>query len=116
MTLSDQDVDRIKKNDLINLKIARFVKKTADGLLQLKNVDGNCVFFDPTSKLCKIYSIRPQGCRFYPLIYDIDENNCVLDQDCPRPELFFPDQDSIVATCEKIVKFLENQVFFTKLR
>ena len=116
MILSARDVVRIKKNAPKNLRITNFVEKTTDGLFQLKNADGYCVFFDPTIKSCKIYAVRPQGCRFYPLIYDSDKKICVLDQECPRPELFYPDQDSLVKTCEKIIKFLEKQVLFTKLR
>ena len=119
MILSARDVDRIKSfvknNDPKNLRTTNFVKKTADGLFQLKNADGHCVFFDPTTKLCKIYEVRPQGCCFYPLIYDSDKKICVLDQDCPRPELFYPNIDSHKRTCEKIISFLEKQVLFTKL-
>ena len=115
MILSARDVDRIKNNDPKNLRTTNFVKKTADGLFQLKNVDGYCVFFDPTTKLCNIYMTRPQGCRFYPLIYDSDKNSCVFDQDCPRPELFYSNKNIQVKTCEKIVRFLEKEVLFTKL-
>jgi len=115
MILSARDVDRIKNNDPKSLRIPNFVKKTADGLFQLKNLDGFCVFFNPTTKLCNIYEIRPQGCRFYPLIYDSDKKLCVLDQECPRPELFYPNKQSHMKTCKKIVRFLENQVLFTKL-
>ena len=115
MILSARDVDRIKNNDPKNMGIINFVKKTADGLFQLKNADGFCVFFNPTTKLCNIYTVRPQGCRFYPLIYDSDKKLCVLDQECPRPELFYPNRSSHLKTCKKIVRFLENQVLFTKL-
>ena len=114
MILSTRDVNRIN-NDPKNLRVINFVKKTADRLFQLKNVDGYCVFFDSITKLCRIYEIRPQGCRFYPLIYDSDKELCVLDQECPRPELFYPNKQSHMKTCKKIVRFLENQVLFTKL-
>ena len=116
MILSARDVDRIKNNDPKNMGIINFVKKTADGLFQLKNADRYCVFFNTTTKSCKIYEVRPQGCRFYPLIYDSDKKLCVLDQECPRPELFYPNRNSRLKTCEKIVKFLEKQVLYTKLR
>jgi len=115
MILSARDVDRIKNYDPKNLRTANFVKKTADGLFQLKNEDGFCVFFNGSTNLCNIYAVRPQGCRFYPLIYDSDKKLCVLDQECPRPELFYPTKQSHVKTCKKIVRFLEKQVFFTKL-
>ena len=115
MILSDRDVVRIKNNAPKNLRITNFVEKTTDGLFQLKNADGYCVFFDPTIKSCKIYTVRPQGCRFYPLIYDSDKKICVLDQECPRPEMFYPNKQSHMKTCKKIVRFLEKQVLFTKL-
>ena len=115
MILSAQDVARIKSKYPKNLRRINFVKKTADGLFQLENTYGYCVFFDPTTKLCNIYEIRPQGCRFYPLIYDSDKNSCVFDRDCPRPELFYHNKNFQVKTCEKIVRFLEKEVLFTKL-
>ncbi len=116
MILSARDVLRIKNNDPKNLREIDFVKKIEDRLFQLKNTDGDCFFFDPTTKLCKIYAVRPQGCRFYPLIYDSDKKLCVLDQECPRPELFYPNKNSHMKSCRKIVRFLEKQVLFTKLR
>ena len=115
MILSARDVMRIKNNYPKNLERINFDKKTVDGLVQLKNLNGNCVFFNPTSKLCEIYAVRPQGCRFYPLIYDSDKKLCVLDHECPRPELFYPNKKSHMKTCKKIVRFLEKQVLFTKL-
>ena len=116
MILSARDIARIKNKYPKSLRRINFVKKTADGLFQIKNKNGNCVFFDPTTKLCKIYEVRPEGCRFYPLIYNADTKLCVFDQDCPRPESFYPNNDFHMKTCEKIVKFLEKEVLFTKLR
>jgi len=116
MLLSSNDIALIKKNNPKHLKIANFVRKTEDGFNQLKNVKGYCVFFDSAAKLCTIYEVRPQGCRFYPLIYDSDKGHCTLDQDCPRPEVFYPNKNYQMQTCKKIVRFLENQVLFTKLR
>lgn len=115
MLLSSKDIARIKKNNPKHLKIANFVRKTEEGFNQLKNVKGYCVFFDRAAKMCTIYDVRPQGCRFYPLIYDSDKKLCVLDHECPRPKLFYPNKKYHVKTCKKIVRFLEKQVLFTKL-
>jgi len=116
MLLSSNDIALIKKDKPKHLKIASFVRKTEEGFNQLINVKGYCVFFDSVAKMCTIYDVRPQGCRFYPLIYDSDKKLCVLDHECPRPELFYPNKNSQVKTCRKIVKFLEKEVVFTKLR
>ena len=62
-----------------------------DGVYRLKNVDGRCVFYDAESRRCKIYSIRPVGCRLYPLIYDgsgVDvDKTCPTWHTVPRSEL-----------------------------
>ena len=116
MILSKKDIENIINSQRIDLKEIDFVKKSIEGFFQLKNVKGCCFFFDNTSNLCKIYEIRPQGCRFYPLIYDSDKNLCVFDRDCPKPELFYTNQNSVRKTCTKIIRYLEKQVLFTKLK
>jgi Fe-S-cluster containining protein len=52
-----------------------------DGIYRLRNVDGHCVFYDPSSRSCRIYSIRPVGCRLYPLVYDGE--TVTVDRSCP---------------------------------
>ena len=86
MILSQQDIDLIISNKSCN---EFFVFKNSNGDFQLKNIEGHCVFFDLTSKNCSIYEYRPQGCRFYPLIYDFQMKKCVFDKDCPRIHLFY---------------------------
>ncbi|MFX0076734.1 MAG: YkgJ family cysteine cluster protein, partial [Candidatus Hermodarchaeota archaeon] len=104
MILSARDIARIMKYGRKTLRPNDFVRKTDDKLYQLKNINGYCVFFDRSTKLCKIYENRPQGCRFYPLTLDLDTKMCVLDEDCPRPELFYPDNNSRINTCKDIIK------------
>jgi Fe-S-cluster containining protein len=116
MILSARDIARIMKNGPKSLRPRDFILKTEDRLFQLKNTNGHCVFFDVRAQLCKIYEFRPQGCRFYPLTLDLDTKMCVLDGDCPRPELFYPNSKSRINTCKSLIKFLEEQVLFTKLR
>lgn len=116
MILSARDIARIMKNGPKTLRPRDFVIKTEDRLFQLKNIHGYCVFFDLRTQNCKIYEFRPQGCRFYPLTLDLDTKMCVLDRDCPRPELFYPNSKSRIYTCKKLIKFLEEEVLFTKLR
>jgi len=52
-----------------------------DGVYRLRNVDGHCYFYDPGSRSCKIYDIRPIGCRIYPLIFDGEKVD--VDRTCP---------------------------------
>jgi Fe-S-cluster containining protein len=55
--------------------------RLSGGFYRLRNVRGRCVFLGDDN-LCRIYSIRPKGCRVYPLIYD-QERGVVLDPLCP---------------------------------
>jgi len=78
MFLSKEDVDRIisqgfKQND--------FCFKNEEGFFQLKNIDGECFFLK--NNKCQIYEFRPMGCRFYPIVFDLDKNKAVLDDECP---------------------------------
>ncbi|MCK4896020.1 MAG: YkgJ family cysteine cluster protein, partial [Candidatus Heimdallarchaeota archaeon] len=66
MTLSEEDITRIEK---LGYKIEEFLEEK-DGFMALRNIDNHCIFLK--NKMCSIYEIRPQGCRFYPLIYDIN--------------------------------------------
>ncbi len=80
MPLSEGDIARIRKLGFTDFTIER------DGWLQLRNSGGRCVFNGGSR--CKIYADRPEGCRFYPVIYDEEKGEAVLDGDCPRRESF----------------------------
>jgi hypothetical protein len=54
-----------------------------DGMPTLKNRNGRCVFLDDAGR-CTVYSIRPEGCRLYPVIFDVDDERPVLDELCPH--------------------------------
>ena len=77
MLLSNADIKRIE-----NLGFPRdlFVDDV-EGWLQLKNQNGHCVFHDGMK--CLIYTHRPEGCTLYPVIYDMDNDCAIIDEDCP---------------------------------
>jgi Fe-S-cluster containining protein len=82
MALSEKDI-----TDIVDLgyKIDEFLEEK-DGFMVLKNIDGHCFFLK--NNLCKIYEHRPQGCRFYPLIYDFEDDEFVIDNLCSHYDDF----------------------------
>lgn len=110
MILSQQDIELIKNSHPKNLRNQDFVFKNSNYQFQLKNIENHCVFFDYSSKNCNIYKYRPQGCRFYPLIYDINEEKCELDEDCPRTSLFYKKKQDFKIACQNLKIFLKNQL------
>ena len=114
MLLSKEDVNLILKRSANNYRKADFVIRNKNGNFQLKNVNGHCVFLDISSKLCKIYEIRPQGCRFYPMIYDIGRKKCIIDNECPRFYLFYQDQNEYESNCKALNNFIKDELKITK--
>ncbi len=109
MIVSQQDIDLIIDNFPKKLKMKDFVFKNQNQFYQLKNDSKYCVFLDFMSKTCKVYQYRPQGCRFYPLIYDFIQKKCVFDKDCPRTNLFYQDKQELKKTCQKLKSFLKTE-------
>jgi len=77
MLLLKEDISRIVKT---GLKEESFVIES-EGFKSLRNKNGRCVFHDGSK--CTIYSIRPSGCKLYPIVFD--ENLCrpIIDSFCP---------------------------------
>jgi Fe-S-cluster containining protein len=82
MPLSLLDIDRIK-----GLGFAEdFFLDVVSGSRQLKNLSGRCVFHN--GQQCTIYTDRPEGCQLYPVIFDEDKGQAVLDSYCPYHDEF----------------------------
>lgn len=109
MTISEKDIQLILETKQ-DLKQEDFVIKGEDELYQLKNTEGHCVFLSPTTITCEIYEVRPKGCRFYPLIYDLEQKKCIFDDICPNPALFYDSKTDIQTTCKQIRTFLSNEL------
>ncbi|TXT57776.1 MAG: hypothetical protein BAJATHORv1_10483 [Candidatus Thorarchaeota archaeon] len=80
MTLTRADAERI---NALGYDREEYLVKSEDGFCQLRNINGNCYFYDQKTKLCKIYDHRPEGCRYYPIVYNVRKKKCVVDYDCP---------------------------------
>jgi hypothetical protein len=82
MLLSNEDINRI-----VNLGYNKnFFVKSKKAWLKLKNKDGRCIFHD--GRICTIYDDRPEGCRFYPLIYNRERKTAIIDEECPYSDNF----------------------------
>jgi Fe-S-cluster containining protein len=104
MTLTKDDAKRI---DDLGYQSKEYLIRTTDGFCQLRNIDGHCFFYDPESKLCRIYESRPEGCRYYPIVYNMRKRKCITDEDCPSRETMT--REEIRKSCHK-VKALVNKL------
>jgi len=110
MIVSDSDIMNIYKISPDNLIKEDFTELSEDNLLQLININDHCFFLDFETMTCKIYENRPQGCMFYPLIYDFTKKECILDGDCPRTHLFYQSENEKKEFCKKLKKFIRDDL------
>ena len=73
MPLTEDDLKRIDK---LGFKRTDFTVE-ADGETRLRNVKKACFFL--REGMCIIYEERPEGCRIYPLVYDLDAHKFIYD-------------------------------------
>ncbi|MHA1340710.1 MAG: YkgJ family cysteine cluster protein [Promethearchaeota archaeon] len=109
MELSEEDIERIEKLNPWKYKREDFCIHEPPFYI-LKNIDGKCIFLDKNTLLCKIYEFRPTGCRFYPLLYDLDKNSCKLDNLCPKGKEFYPSNKQLKSACKKLRKWLFDKL------
>ena len=79
MLLSNEDIERLERKGYDRTFFVRFDK---DGYAVFRNLNENCVFFDPEKRVCRERASRPLGCRIYPVMHD-EDNGIVTDSICP---------------------------------
>ncbi|HHQ48414.1 MAG TPA: YkgJ family cysteine cluster protein, partial [Acidobacteria bacterium] len=77
LSLLDEDIARLEAAGHRD-----FTVRDREGYLRLRNVHGRCVFLGAQG--CTVYSIRPDGCRTYPLVYYEEEDEVDFDTFCPH--------------------------------
>jgi uncharacterized protein len=78
MLLSKKDIQRLEKQ---GYKQEFFGRTDESGYMTLRNRKGHCVFYKPEEHACTVYTMRPSGCRVYPVILD-EEKGIVVDTVC----------------------------------
>ncbi len=103
MIISLRDITRILE---AGYKLSEFLYFDGKNW-RLRNVNGRCFFLN-TDGTCKIYSIRPLGCRAYPviLVESNKEVKCGVDDYCPFSQEI-TDRE-LVDGCKKLVKLFRE--------
>ena len=109
MELSEADITNIEINSPNSTLREEFVVKKGD-YYQLKNLDGHCIFLLPKTNTCKVYSFRPKGCQFYPMIYDLERDQCVLDRDCPHRHHFYSNSSEFRKSCNSLRNWVKKEL------
>ncbi len=97
MPLSLADIARLKA---FGYKVNEFIVQRG-GERRLRNREGKCFFL--AEGKCKVYEDRPTGCRFYPLVFDLD-GEVVVDPECAHGAEFTVDPEE----GEKLIAFIRK--------
>lgn len=103
VSLSEEEVLRIA--DFLHISKDVFLKNYAKivckGRIEMKTVNGFCIFFDQEKRLCRIHPVKPDRCKEWPFpraIFTDEENFHIIKNSCLGLENFsFED-----------IKFLKN--------
>jgi Fe-S-cluster containining protein len=98
MPLSNSDIARITH---IGFSEGFFVQER-NGVKRLRNRLGRCVFHN--GEMCTIYADRPEGCRIYPVVLNVDMKRAVHDRGCPNRERFRITRD----TSRRLIKLVRT--------
>ena len=79
MLLSNDDIGVLEEAGYKREEFARFDK---NGYVKLRNRKRFCIFYDRDEQRCRVYKIRPEGCRTYPVVCTA-EGKIVTDTLCP---------------------------------
>ncbi len=90
--------------------LARYTVKRGKRV-EMKTVNGHCIFYDEEESLCKIHPVKPFYCRQWPLHPSLlrdKESFEIIRRTCPG---FSPE-----ATWEEVKRFMEEQGIDSKRR
>jgi Fe-S-cluster containining protein len=103
MQLSLDDIQRLERLGYTSSEFVRI----KDGFYTLKNRNGACFFFDTESSSCRVYVSRPDGCRFYPIIYSMDDGHPIIDgEECHRATTIT--EHELRTTTPKLARFIKR--------
>ena len=61
-----------------------------------------CFFLDQQGE-CSIYEIRPKGCQYYPIIWDMNIQEAITDDYCPHHKKFDNEIPRIVQSLKGLI-------------
>ncbi len=102
MLLSAEDIARLERK---GFRKESFMRVDKAGYAVLRNRRGCCVFYEVEKQRCRVYGVRPAGCRVYPVIFDEDKG-VVADSIC-RARGTVTDEEK-ARKGRKVVKLLER--------
>ena len=104
MLLSASDIQRINQKTSFSVNEYSFVDNFGHRTLKNKELNDRlqCFFLDEHGE-CTIYEIRPKGCQYYPIIWDMNIQEAVTDDYCPHHQKFDNQIPRIIESLQQLI-------------
>ena len=104
MLLSASDIQRINQKTSFSVNEYSFVDNFGHRTLKNKEINDRlqCFFLDEHGE-CTIYEIRPKGCQYYPIIWDMNIQEAVTDDYCPHHQKFDNQIPRIIESLQQLI-------------
>jgi Fe-S-cluster containining protein len=104
MLLSASDIQRITQKTSFSVNEFSFVDNFGHRTLKNKELKDRlqCFFLDENGG-CTIYEIRPKGCRYYPIIWDMNIQEAITDDYCPHHQKFDNQIPRIIESLQQLI-------------
>jgi len=113
MLLTPNDLTRIAARG-VPLDACTIPSPQYPGLRVLKNVKGRCYFLKESRiggpHACSLYPDHPTGCRYFPLIYDVDKHRCIIDKRYCKHYRDFLAMASDSTCCKALERVLRDEL------
>jgi len=104
MLLSASDIQRINQKTSFSVNEFSIVDNFGHRTLKNKEVNDRlqCFFLDEHGE-CTIYEIKPKGCQYYPIIWDMNIQEATTDDYCPHHQKFDDQIPRIIESLQQLI-------------
>ena len=104
MLLSASDIQRINQKTSFSVNEYSFVDNFGHRTLKNKEINDRlqCFFLDEHGE-CTIYEIKPKGCQYYPIIWDMNIQEATTDDYCPHHQKFDDQIPRIIESLQQLI-------------
>ena len=104
MLISESDIQRINQKTSFSVNEYSIVDNFGHRTLKNKELNDRlqCFFLDEHGE-CTIYEIKPKGCQYYPIIWDMNIQEANTDDYCPHHQKFDDQIPRIIESLQQLI-------------
>ncbi len=93
VSLTPQEIENIA--NFLKISVPDFLQtytlKKGEKRIEMKVLEGHCIFYQKEEKICLIHPVKPKPCRewpFPPIVFQDETNFLIIKESCPALKNF----------------------------